>query len=360
MASIRQRPGRSRPWEVRFWEGGKQRSRSFRLKSEAKKFAAFVESQGDGVWSQSQRASMTLGEWASRYVEANSHRWKARTIRNNETLREHVKERLDVPLRSIRASDLDKLVADMLEEGFKPSTVGQLVTFVRAVVRSAVRDQVITDPFVGYRVQIPRSRADLPHHFLTAEQVAQMVEVAERRFGEGLLFDMLVYTGARVSALLAVRKMDVDTESWELLLRAEESKSGEAIRVPIVQHLRERLLARLDEIGDGDEVFPAGYSTTDYRWQQIRRELGWNVCPAQPQHARCSGVRIHDLRHTCASLLKEAGADVKDIQLWLGHKTLAVTADTYTHLFPSRLGNLAERLSEAQKGAAKGMNRGEA
>jgi integrase len=46
-------------------------------------------------------------------------------------------------------------------------------------------------------------------------------------------------------------------------------------------------------------------------------------------------VRVHDLRHTAASLMVAAGVSVIEVQYVLGHTTLAMTADTYTHLQPA-------------------------
>ena len=58
------------------------------------------------------------------------------------------------------------------------------------------------------------------------------------------------------------------------------------------------------------------------------------------------GLRIHDLRHTAASLAVSAGANVKAVQRMLGHSTASQTLDRYSHLFTSDLEALAERLDE--------------
>ena len=55
---------------------------------------------------------------------------------------------------------------------------------------------------------------------------------------------------------------------------------------------------------------------------------------------------MHDLRHTCASLLIQLGAHPKLIQEWLGHKSITVTMDVYGHLFPSLSDSMAERLDQ--------------
>jgi integrase len=59
-------------------------------------------------------------------------------------------------------------------------------------------------------------------------------------------------------------------------------------------------------------------------------------------------LRIHDLRHTCASLLIAADANPKAVQTHLGHSSITVTMDRYTHLFPSETDALAAALDRAR------------
>jgi integrase len=59
------------------------------------------------------------------------------------------------------------------------------------------------------------------------------------------------------------------------------------------------------------------------------------------------GVRLHDLRHTCASLAISAGANVKVVQRLLGHKTATLTLDRYGHLFPDDLDAVADAFDAA-------------
>jgi len=61
----------------------------------------------------------------------------------------------------------------------------------------------------------------------------------------------------------------------------------------------------------------------------------------------CEGIRLHDLRHSCASLAIRAGANVKVVQRLLGHKSAALTLDRYGHLFPDDLDAVADAFDEA-------------
>ena len=65
-----------------------------------------------------------------------------------------------------------------------------------------------------------------------------------------------------------------------------------------------------------------------------------------------TGLRIHDLRHTAASLAISAGGNIKAVQRMLGHKTAWITLDRYGHLYDEDLITLADRMDEKYRGAA--------
>jgi hypothetical protein len=91
----------------------------------------------------------------------------------------------------------------------------------------------------------------------------------------------------------------------------------------------------------------------------LRQLLGWEVKDGRlvwgtpKTHARTrgwvgpAGLHPHELRHTAASLAIASGADVKVVQMMLGHKTATMTLDLYGHLLPDRLDDLAGRMDSA-------------
>ena len=72
----------------------------------------------------------------------------------------------------------------------------------------------------------------------------------------------------------------------------------------------------------------------------------------------CDGVRLHDLRHTCASLAISAGANVKVVQRLLGHKTAVLTLDRYGHLLPDDLDAVADAFDTAAESTADSLRAG--
>ncbi|TDI53340.1 MAG: hypothetical protein E2O95_03165 [Acidobacteria bacterium] len=80
-------------------------------------------------------------------------------------------------------------------------------------------------------------------------------------------------------------------------------------------------------------------------WRHAVEELA-EVAP------QLSNLRIHDLRHTAASLAISCGANIKAVQQMLGHKNASMTLDVYGHLYTEDLEALADRLDERYRGAA--------
>jgi integrase len=72
----------------------------------------------------------------------------------------------------------------------------------------------------------------------------------------------------------------------------------------------------------------------------------------------CDGVRLQDLRHTCASLAIKSGANVKVVQKLLGHKTAVLTLDRYGHLYPDDLDAVAAAFDVAAKSTADALRTG--
>ncbi|MET7309613.1 site-specific integrase [Streptomyces sp. NPDC005134] len=65
------------------------------------------------------------------------------------------------------------------------------------------------------------------------------------------------------------------------------------------------------------------------------------------RNAKVRRVRVHDLRHTCASLLLAQGVDARTIMETLGHSTITMTLDTYAHVMQTTLRAAAERMDDA-------------
>ncbi|MEE8376035.1 MAG: tyrosine-type recombinase/integrase, partial [Acidimicrobiia bacterium] len=116
--------------------------------------------------------------------------------------------------------------------------------------------------------------------------------------------------------------------------------------VVIPGFLRDRLAAHLASQHTDD---PEAFVFADSKGGPLRNS-NWRIRvwkPACEASGMPEGLRIHDLRHTAASLAVSQGANVKAVQRMLGHSTASQTLDRYSHLFTEDLEALADRLDEA-------------
>lgn len=93
---------------------------------------------------------------------------------------------------------------------------------------------------------------------------------------------------------------------------------------------------------DHDLVFTTGVGTPVSRADLITRSFKPLL-----RRAELPNIRFHDLRHTCATLLLGKSVHVKLVQELLGHSTIAVTVDTYSHVLPGMGDGLADTMDEA-------------
>jgi len=178
-------------------------------------------------------------------------------------------------------------------------------------------------------------------------------------------------TGVRISELLALTWEDVDMTRGQLHIRralAQDNvkhgpvfgptKNEQGRRIPMAGFVREALQARASEVQREKDFYADAYHSYglvfckpdgrpyDPRYISQRfRELLRQINAERETRARQEGrqvspeellplVRFHDLRHSCASFLLAQGVHPKVVQEILGHRTIQITMDTYSHLLP--------------------------
>jgi integrase len=179
-------------------------------------------------------------------------------------------------------------------------------------------------------VKVPKQRGR-DSRFLTAPELQQLALAAG---DSGVMVLLLGLTGMRIGEACALNVGDVDPARHRL--RVRKSKNGRPRDVPI----HGALLARLDldrPAGDPLLLSPTGRRVIARNWRE-------RVFRPAADRAGLGPVRVHDLRHTAASLAIAAGADVKTVQAMLGHRSAVMTLDLYGHLFDRSLDDVAGRM----------------
>jgi integrase len=270
--------------------------------------------------------------------------------------------------------DVKDWITELVSKGVPAPTIDKAHRTLRACLSSAVADGM-ADANAASRAETPEQDRRDPF-FLSAKQVDAIAsEVPDRN--RALVY-FLAYTGARVGEATALRVKNLDllrrrvtiaessAEVGGRKLEPGKTKSGDIRTVPIFEDLATELAAHLDRYGkqgkDGELdreafVFSSSHGT-------VVRQNNWRSRVFQPAARRANVTRpgkdgkvevprVHDLRHTFASLAAESGYTLHEVKEMLGHSTIQITSDLYLHLFPDTMAEKAERLGAAMRDARK-------
>lgn len=335
-------------------DGSQTDKRGFRTKRDAEIFAATVEvKKATGDYVDPTRARVTIGERAPSWLDAKRTALKESSYLALEIAwRVHVEPRwADVPFSRIVRSDVQDWVSELSRKR-GASTVIAAYGVLAGIIDSAVDDKrAARNEARG--VELPR-KVSKAHIYLTHTQVdalaADMRDVQKRT-----LVRVLAYTGVRWGEVTGLRVRAVDFQRKRL--RVDENavevnghiivgtpKNHERRTVPYPAFLEAELRAAVAGKRPTDLVFG---SSNDTHLRTPDSRDGW-FAQARKRCDLPAALTIHDLRHTAASLAVAAGAHVKAVQRMLGHKSAAMTLDTYADLFDEDLDIVAARLDEAR------------
>lgn len=314
-------------------KGGKQFSKGFATKREAKEWLQFKASEiHTGTWVDPARERMTVGEWCDTWLAGYSSR-KASTYRQAETHVKIIRATFgDVPVRSVKPSDVNAWVATMQKDGRAQSYVYATYRRFAQIMGDAVHDGLIH--------RSPCSRRTAPSQGEQRPYVATSAQVwaLHDKFPEHLRPAVLLaaFAGLRLAECAGLRAADVDfmrgIVTPAVQYPAEPLKTDYSrTPVPIPNDLS-LMLAKAVEGGAGEYVVTneIGRQATPWAIERAMREVRGSV-EDLPE-----GFRFHDLRHYYASLLISAGLDVKIVQARMRHKNATTTLNVYGHLWPDK------------------------
>ena len=252
---------------------------------------------------------------------------------------------LGTPVERLNRQQLEELVRQLMSEGRSPRSVARAIACYRGFYRFLVIDNRIkTNP--ADQLRAPRSWKALPRH-LSIEQVDRLLEEPDVNTPRGLrdraLIELLYATGLRVSELISLRPADVNLDASYLTCTGKGEKQrivpmGDEATSWVRRYLREsrptllrkRSSARLfvNARGGGPGLTRVGF------WK-ILKAYGRSAGVASP-------LSPHVLRHSFATHLLERGADLRAIQMMLGHADLSTT-QIYTHVLQQRMRAVYDR-----------------
>lgn len=274
---------------------------------------------------------------------AEQHLAHARTYQRSYDSTEMVMRRHVLPrwgklrLDEIVPRDIARWLAEKAGEGLKPATVEKIrVVFSRSF--SLAQQWEVPGAETNPVQRVPRARFNnARERYLSAEEASRLLAACDRSLNPqlGNIVRLLLLTGARVGELLRAewRHVSVDRKAWLI----PTSKTGKPRHVPLSQ-------AALDVIA-GLPTFdgcPFLLPNPDTKRPFVSIKRAWQTARKE---ARLSDLHVHDLRHSAASFMINAGIDLYAVGRILGHSDHAST-QRYSHLANATL------LAAVEAGAA--------
>lgn len=250
-----------------------------------------------------------------------------------------------VRIEKLTRPDLESFVRNQMSDGRSPRSVARAVACYRGFYRYLILDgRLKASPADDLRP--PRAWKTLPR-FLSVEEVDQLVAQPDVATPRGLrdraLIELLYATGMRVSELIGLRPSDVNLEASYLTCTGKGEKQrivpiGDEAAAWVRRYLRDGRGTLL-----GRRASPRLFVNARGGGSGLTRVGFWKILKA---YARQAGLRTavspHLIRHSFATHLLERGADLRAIQMMLGHADLSTT-QIYTHVLEQRMRTIYDR-----------------
>ncbi len=241
-------------------------------------------------------------------------------------------------IESVTLADLERAVRDLMARGYSPRSVARLVAAIRGFYKFLVLDRRVTSS-PAEDLRAPRAWPQLPT-YLSADDVDRLLDAPDGATPRGVrdraLIEVLYATGLRVSELVRLRLADINLDAGYLTCVGKGSKERVVpLGASAVGWVRRYLAGPRLEILAGRTspwLFVSGprgapFSRVGF-WKLLKRYgTGAGIV---------RDLTPHVVRHSFATHLLERGADLRAIQMMLGHADLSST-QIYTHVLEARL-----------------------
>jgi integrase len=229
--------------------------------------------------------------------------------------------------------------------------------YLHGVLASALAHAVREDLLprnVARQVQVP-SGPPRRHEPLTPAEAGAFLSAAHE-FPDGDIYELALRLGLRRGELLGLRWSDIDFATRTLTIRRTlqrvkghgltemptKTRSSDRripLTLPCVRILKDRKRRQRSQAGRA--WAESGYVFTSSTGRPVSPQRVSENVKALCKRAGIRAIRLHDLRHSCATLLIEAGVALVTVRDLLGHSSITITANTYTH---TRLPHQADSL----------------
>lgn len=249
-------------------------------------------------------------------------------------------------VNDITAADIRQWQNELIKIGYSPTYLKTINNQLSAIFNYAVRYYDLKSNPCAKAGSMGKSKAE-EMDFWIGEEFRRFIDSVMNKRLSYMAFMTLYWTGMRLGELLALNPKDVDlekrtisiTKSYQRLGKKDvitppkTPKSKRVITIPefLAADIKD-YMDSLYDLQENDRLFPITKYYLEHEMQRGIKESG------------VKRIRVHDLRHSHASLLVELGFQPLAIAERLGHEKIETTLNTYSHLYPNKQAELADRL----------------
>lgn len=255
-------------------------------------------------------------------------------------------------VNDITAADIRQWQNELIKMGYSPTYLKTINNQLSAIFNYAVRYYDLKSNPCAKAGSMGKSKAE-EMDFWIGEEFRKFIDSVMNKRLSYMAFMTLYWTGMRLGELLALNPKDVDlekrtisiTKSYQRLGKKDvitppkTPKSKRVITIPefLAADIKD-YMDSLYDLQENDRLFPITKYYLEHEMQRGIKESG------------VKRIRVHDLRHSHASMLIELGFSPLEIANRLGHEKVETTLNTYAHLYPNKQTKLAERLDSEYRG----------
>ncbi|MHB1630006.1 MAG: tyrosine-type recombinase/integrase [Bacilli bacterium] len=333
-------------------------------KKEAQKILREMLTDRDqGTLPESTRDSVNT--FLDRWLETHKSAVRPRTYSNDtEMLERYIRPYIGtLRLHKLSPLDIQELYAKLIERGLSPNTVRRAHAVLNGSLNQAIRWRMLFHNPASL-VKLPKIEREEMHP-MNMEEAKRFLDVCVYD-AYGALFEFMLVTGVRPGEAFGLKWSDVELEQKRVRIQraltedengaptlnaTKTKRSKRTIYLPenVVQTLRhlrveqmEHFLASGKPFTDDKIVFTS--STGEYL--EGRNLVQRHFKPLLKRAGISTKLRLYDLRHTCATLLLRQGTNPKIVSERLGHASIAITLDTYSHVLPDMQQDATNALQE--------------
>ncbi|MFD3016933.1 tyrosine-type recombinase/integrase [Streptococcus agalactiae] len=260
-----------------------------------------------------------------------------------------------------RESLKEKSTKQNSEEKLSNNTINKIMILVKKMFDSGIRNELITkNPCQNLR-KLPIKKPEL--NFWAIEEFLKFKSlITEDEYQYNLFFTLAYFTGMRMGEILALTWNDINfytstihvTKSVYYVQKTNHVNSTKTRAGTRYITLNQKLLNTLKEWKNKQGEILSQFTTSTQNLQVIqstpvtvtKNMIDKKFKQILQRYPNLKRIRIHDFRHSHASLLINQGEDYLVVKERLGHASITTTIDTYSHLYPSKQKSIADKLDD--------------